>query len=140
MANSKAFHHKYTIGFRDTDAAGVLFSGNLVTICHVGYEAMMESLNLSLGSILKLQEFDLPVVHLEGDFQKALTVSDEIDIAVSVAEIGNTSFQIQYEWRNKDGELCATAATVHVCIEAGGVKPKALPARLRAALERYLVS
>jgi 1,4-dihydroxy-2-naphthoyl-CoA hydrolase len=140
MTSSKAFHYKYTIGFRDTDAAGVLFSGNLITICHVGYEAMMASLNLSLSSILKHQEYGLPVVHLEGDFKKALTVSDEIDVAVTVAEIGNTSYRIQYEWRDKDGELCATAATVHVCVEAGGFKPKALPPQLRSALERYLVS
>jgi 1,4-dihydroxy-2-naphthoyl-CoA hydrolase len=140
MASLKTYHHKYVIGLRDTDAAGVLFSGNLITICHVAYEAMMESLNLSLGSLLKQRDYGLPVVHAEGDFKKALTVSDTIDIMVSVAEIGNTSYRIQYEWRNDDRELCATAATVHVCVEAGSRRPKTLPALLRSALERYLAS
>jgi len=140
MASSKVFHHMYTIGLRDTDAAGVLFSGNLITICHAGYEAMMASLNLSLRSILKDQDYGLPVVHIEGDFKKALTVSDEIDIAVSVAEIGKTSYRIQYEWRNKEGQICATAAIVHVCVERGSYKPKTLPSQLRSALERYLGS
>jgi acyl-CoA thioesterase FadM len=118
----------------------VLFSGNLITICHAGYEAMMASLNLSLGSILKHREYGLPVAHIEGDFKKALTVSDKIDIAVSVVEVGNTSYRIKYEWRNQGGELCATAATVHVCVEADCFKPKTMPAQLRSALERYLES
>ena len=140
MASSKVFHHKYIISLRDTDAAGVLFSGNLVAICHIGYEAMMTSLNMSLASVFKNREYGLPVVHTECDFRKPLTVSDEIDIAVSIAEVGKTSYRVKYECRNRDGEICATASIVHVCIEANNYKPQRIPAQLRSALENYLES
>lgn len=136
-SHPKAFHHSYSIGLHDTDAADVLFSGNLITICHIGYEAMMAKLDFSLGSILREHTFGLPVVHIEGDFQKRLTVSDEVDIAVLITKLGNTSFQISYELRNRDGELCATATTAHVCVDIRSYEPQPLLPALRSALSLH---
>jgi YbgC/YbaW family acyl-CoA thioester hydrolase len=136
-AHPNAFHHAYAIGLHDTDAADVLFSGNLITICHIGYEAMMAARGFSLGSILRERDFGLPVVHIEGDFRKRLTVSDEVDIAVLVSKFGTTSFEVSYELRDKSGELCASAKTVHVCVKAKSYNPMPLPPELRAALQAH---
>ena len=139
MVKPEAFHHPYTVAMRDTDAAGVLFCGSLIPICHMGYEAMLASSGLTLGSILKSAPFGLPLVHIEGDFQKPLRVGDEVDIVVRLAEIGRTSFTVKYELLNSEGKICASASTVHVCIERERSKAQSIPDDLRAVLSRYWV-
>jgi YbgC/YbaW family acyl-CoA thioester hydrolase len=138
MDKPKAFHHPYTIAMRDTDAAGVLFCGSLIPICHTSYEAMLASCGLKLGSLLKHAPFGLPLVHIEGDFQKPLRVSDEVDVVVRISEIGRTSFTVKYELRNAAGDTHATASTVHVCVERDNYQSKDIPDDLRAVLSRYL--
>ena len=130
------FRYPYTIALHDTDAAGVVFSPQIFRICHQAYEAMMESIGLSLGSILEHRRFGLPVTHLEGDYFKPLTVGDKIDVTVSVESIGSSSYTIAYEWR-MDGEVQARAKTVHVCVNTQNLNSTPLPDALKAALVRY---
>ncbi|MBU0692640.1 acyl-CoA thioesterase [bacterium] len=137
MSSQKAFQFPYIVGLHDTDAADYLFSANLIRICHIAYEAMMASLGFPLGSLLKQRDFALPIVHIEGDFKQRLTVSDELTISAWVSRLGGSSYTISYELRKPDGELCATASTVQVCVDWNSSKSQPLPAPLREALGRY---
>jgi acyl-CoA thioesterase FadM len=42
-----------------------------------------------------------------------------------------------YELRDLSGEVCATAATVHVCVNPRTREPMDLPAAFRSALAPY---
>jgi len=138
MPQSSPYEFRYTIGLHDTDAAGVLFSANLITICHLAYESMMAEAGFSMGSILAHGRFGLPLAHVEGDFQKRLTASDDVVIRLRVAELGKASFRLSYEVVNRAGDVCATASTTHVCVETESYRPRPLPDELREALTAYV--
>ena len=130
------FSFPYTIGFHDSDAAGVVFFANLVRVFHQADEALMDHIGFSLGRLLKERPFGLPVVHVEGDFNTLLYVGDKVEIRVHVAELGRTSYRTAYELI-KDGKVAATAAIVQVCVDVKTYATKELPEELRKKLEEY---
>jgi YbgC/YbaW family acyl-CoA thioester hydrolase len=134
--SSRYFTFPYTIGFHDSDAAGIVFFASLVRVFHQATEAWMESIGFSLARLLRERPFGLPVVHIEGDFRKLLRVGDKVEIHVRVAEIGRTSFRTAYELYF-NGELAATGALVQACVDVTVYKPLDLPEEFRRKLEEF---
>jgi 1,4-dihydroxy-2-naphthoyl-CoA hydrolase len=133
------FHFHYTLGLHDTDAAAILFSANLTRICHQAYEAMMKDIGYGIPRLLRERPFGLPLVHLEGNFLSPLRCGDEIDIVTRIAELGASSYRVEYDLVTADNKTAANAATVHVCVELKTYRPTELPAEFRAALARHFV-
>ena len=134
---SKYYSFPYTIGFHDSDAAGVVFFANAVRMFHQACEAWMDDIGYSLGRLLKERPFGLPVVHVEADFSTLLYVGDNVEIRVRVAELGRTSYRTAYELI-KDGRVAATAAIVQVCVDVKTYTAKELPGDFRKEIEQYL--
>jgi 1,4-dihydroxy-2-naphthoyl-CoA hydrolase len=131
------FNLPYTIALHDTDAAGVLFSANLLRICHQAYEAMMSELGFALGDTLKHRRFGLPLAHIEGDFLLPMRCGDHVEIRARVAALNTHSFKMEYELLTSDGMVAARAATVHVCVNVNDYTSMPLPEELRAALTQH---
>lgn len=131
------FRFPYTIGLHDTDAAGLIFSANIIRICHIAYEALLEDIGYGMAVLFERRTMSLPVVHIEADFKQPLRVGNNVEIVARVAQIGNSSYRMQYELRTADSEICATAATVQVCVDLRTYEAMDLPAEFRAALEKY---
>jgi 1,4-dihydroxy-2-naphthoyl-CoA hydrolase len=131
------FNLPYTIALHDTDAAGVLFSANLLRICHQAYESMMSELGFALGDILQHRRFGLPLAHVEGDFLRPLRCGDRIEIRARVAALNTRSFKMDYELLTADGMVAARAASVHVCVNVNEYTAMPLPEELRVALTKY---
>lgn len=131
------FRFLYTIGLHDTDAAGLIFSANIIRICHIAYEALLEDVGYGIAVLFERRTMSLPVVHIEADFVRPLTVGTKVEIVARVALIGKSSYRMVYELRDPVGEVCATAATVQVCVDLRTREPMDLPAEFRTALEKY---
>ena len=134
---SKVFRFPYTIGLHDTDAAGLIFSANIIRICHHAYEALLEEIGFGMARLFEQRTMGLPIVHIEADFTRPLTVGSKVEIITRVALVGRSSYRMSYELRDVSGEVCATAATVHVCVDPRSRQPMDLPAGFRTALGSY---
>jgi 1,4-dihydroxy-2-naphthoyl-CoA hydrolase len=133
----KEFHFPYFIAMYDTDSAGQIFFANLHRVTDGAYEAFLREIGFGLDVLFKKRTLAMPVVHLEGDFQKILRAGDRVDIIVRVAHLGRTSYRMAYEVHDESGELCATAATVQVCVDPQTHEPMEIPGDLRKALENW---
>ncbi len=91
-----------------------------------------------LDAMLRDGELALPLVHAEADYRRPLRHGDRVEVTLSVAEAGSRSFKIDYRFRNQDGDLAATAHTVHVCLHRGDGRSCQLPEALSSALRRLL--
>ena len=134
---SKVFRFPYTIGLHDTDAAGLIFSANIIRICHHAYEALLEEIGFGMARLFEQRTMGLPIVHIEADFTRPLAVGGKVEIFARVALVGRSSYRMSYELRDVSGEVCATAATVHVCVDPRSRQPMDLPAGFRTALGSY---
>jgi 1,4-dihydroxy-2-naphthoyl-CoA hydrolase len=122
----------------DTDAAGLLFFAKQFVYAHDAYEFLMQTVGYSLLDIIEKESFLLPIVHAEADYLKKLNVGEEIDVTVSIARIGNTSFTLAYEVSDRTGRLVGRASTVHVSVDKQSQSKIDLPPDLRQALQKLL--
>jgi 1,4-dihydroxy-2-naphthoyl-CoA hydrolase len=128
---------KLTVRLHDTDAAGILFFANQFLYIHDAYEELLLLIGLPVASILRDETFILPIVHAESQYLKPLVVGDEITVAVQVAKIGETSFVLEYELFDVDGQPVGKAKTVHVAVSKQTQNKIALPEKLQRALQTF---
>ena len=134
---SQVFRFPYSIGLHDTDAAGLIFSANIIRICHHAYEALLEEIGFGMARLFEQRTMGLPIVHIEADFTRPLAVGGKVEILARVALVGRSSYRMSYELHDASGEVCATAATVHVCVDPRTRDPMDSPVEFRAALVKY---
>jgi 1,4-dihydroxy-2-naphthoyl-CoA hydrolase len=130
----REFKDNYTIKLHDTDAAGILFFANQFKTVHDSYERFLDYIGFELRHRFANKDFYLPIVHAEADFLRPLEVGDTIEITLSVANIGETSFTLKYRLADPDGNPVGTATTVHVTTNPATKKKIKLPEPFRNKL------
>jgi 1,4-dihydroxy-2-naphthoyl-CoA hydrolase len=133
------FNYNYTIQFRDTDAAGVVYFANIISICHTAYEASLIRSGIDLKLFVNNPEFAVPISHASADFFKPLFCGDRIIIQLTTCSINSRKFEIKYQILSTDSgsivsidplAVLATALTRHVVINPRTRKQQELPQAL----------
>ena len=126
-----SFNYKYTIQFRDTDAAGIVYFANILSICHIAYEASLIASGIDLKLFVSNPEFAVPITHTSADFFKPLYCGDRITIELTPRSIDSCRFEIAYQLDS------VTAITKHVVINTSTRKRQELPLALTNWLEQW---
>ncbi len=112
------FTYKRAIRFSDTDAAGVVYFSNLLSICHEAYEASLIAANINLKSFFSNPLAAIPIVHADIDFFRPLFCGDEINITLHSQQLNSDEFKIVYQAFDITKQLMAKAMTRHICINS----------------------
>lgn len=134
---SEPFRHPYTIGLHDTDAAGILYSANIIRICTIAFEALLEDIGYGLPRLFGERTMGMPIVHIEADFLRPLTAGQHVTVEARVERMGDSSYRMAYAVTDAKEGRYATAATVHVCVDPKTRRPMDIPADFRQALGKY---
>ena len=127
-------HNK--VRMHDTDMAGILYFPRQFRFAHDALEDFIESEGMTFERVFKQEKFVFVIRHAEADYLLPLHVGDNLDVHLTVGNIGTTSFTLDYNiYRGKD--LVGTAQTVHVCLNSDTRHKVNVPDRLREALNKY---
>ncbi|KAM3100011.1 acyl-CoA thioesterase [Phormidesmis sp. 146-35] len=112
-----SFTHERIVRFQDTDAAGVVYFANVLTICHEAYEASLMAVEINLKGFFSGSKTAVPIVHADVDFFRPMYCGDRLSIQLTPRAISDSEFEIFYEIRltNQEQSTCK-AHTRHVCI------------------------
>jgi 1,4-dihydroxy-2-naphthoyl-CoA hydrolase len=112
------FTHKRTVCFRDTDAAGVVYFANVLSMCHEAYEASLGASGINLKSFFNNPVVAIPISHASVDFQKPMFCGDQLLIHLMPQQLTNNKFEIAYQIIEASSleQQLAKAITKHVCI------------------------
>ncbi len=117
------YSYTRTIRFHETDAAGVVYFANLLTLCHEAYEASLADVGVDMKRFFSgADEVAVPVVHAAVDFFQPLFCGEAIAITLTPKQLNAYSFEITYTITRADnltnGRLkkVAQALTRHVSI------------------------
>ena len=123
------FSYSRTVRLSDTDAAGVVYFANLLSMCHEAYEASLEVAGIQLKAFVQDSSAAMPIVHAEVDFFRPLFCGDKLVIQLKSRQLSESEFEISYrvfpapssqrEW--------AKAKTRHVCINPTSRQRISLP-------------
>ncbi|MBP5972301.1 acyl-CoA thioesterase [Brasilonema sp. CT11] len=129
-----AFIYNRTIRFQDTDAAGVVYFANLLSICHEAYEESLIVSGINLKDFFTNPSVAFPIVHANVDFFRPLYCGDNLVIRLMPQQLSIDRFEVAYEVIV--GEVIAgKAVTRHVCIETSSRTKTELPENMREWLE-----
>jgi 1,4-dihydroxy-2-naphthoyl-CoA hydrolase len=132
-----SFSYEYTIQFRDTDAAGVVYFASIISICHVAYEASLTAANIDLKLLVNNPDFAVPIAHVSADFFKPLYCGDRVVIQLTPSSIDSCRFEIKYLLSSPESLIIATIITKHVIISPQTRRRQELPASLSKWLRQW---
>jgi 1,4-dihydroxy-2-naphthoyl-CoA hydrolase len=120
-----SFTYQRVVRFQDTDAAGVVYFANGLSLCHEAYEASLAASGMNLkqffggGSGKDHGSLAFPITHASIDFFQPLFCGDRLDIHLSPAQTSSSSFTLTYQIFRLDSpeKPASQAQTRHVCIE-----------------------
>jgi 1,4-dihydroxy-2-naphthoyl-CoA hydrolase len=112
------FTYQRTIHFSDTDAAGVVYFANVLSMCHEAYEASLAASGINLKLFFSNRAAAIPIAHASVDFLRPMFCGDEVLIHLTPEQLSEHKFEIAYQIvAASSEELLAQAMTRHVCIE-----------------------
>ncbi len=117
------FSYDRTIHFQDTDAAGVVYFANVLSICHEAYEASLAAAGVDLKGFFRNPELAIPITHAQVDFFRPMFCGETYQIVLTPQLLKPSEFEIHYEAFLATGKAndqpSAKATTRHVCIDPG---------------------
>jgi 1,4-dihydroxy-2-naphthoyl-CoA hydrolase len=123
------FTYYRTIRLSDTDAAGVIYFAQLLSICHEAYEASLEMAGVSLRTFFDNSSLAIPIVHGSVDFLRPIFCGDKLTVDLSSQPMKENEFEIDYliQSQSSSAECLARAKTRHVCIDPTARRRTPLP-------------
>ncbi|HEY9808160.1 MAG TPA: thioesterase family protein [Halomicronema sp.] len=134
-----AYQYTRIVRFQDTDAAGVVYFANVLSICHESYEASLAAMGINLKVFFSNSSpLVFPIIHAEISFLKPLFCGDLLMVKLIPKLLSENSFEINYEvFASETTEKCAGVATTrHVCIETITRQRHSLPIEIQEWLSR----
>lgn len=129
------FVYHRTIRLQDTDAAGVVYFAQVLSICHEAYEAALAAAGIDLREFLG-GTVAMPIVHADVNFLKPMICGEQYAVYLAPTLVTEAKFQLSYTLFavNAPNQPSAQASTVHVCINSRTRARVPLP----AAIEYWL--
>jgi 1,4-dihydroxy-2-naphthoyl-CoA hydrolase len=126
------FIYQRKIRFGDTDAAGVMYFSNALSICHEAYEESLAQWGIDLREFFSHGAIAVPITHASIDYRRPAYCGDMHWVHVCPAPISETEFEVVYYLYGGEAEslLLSQAKTCHVCINRGDRQRMPLPDEL----------
>ena len=129
-----SFSYLRTIHFPDTDAAGVVFFANYLSICHEAYEEALGAAGLELKAFFADTGIVVPITKSEAEYLRPLACGDKIRVSVRPESLTEDTYAVRYEITRLGPveKLAARVRTEHICIATRSRERRPLPPQLAA--------
>jgi 1,4-dihydroxy-2-naphthoyl-CoA hydrolase len=123
------FCHTRTVHFADTDAAGVVYFANTISICHEAYEEALAAAGINLNAFFSARGVLIPISKAESEYLRPLACGDKLSITVTPRSLTPDSFEVRYEVTRlgTPPKCAARIRTEHVCTDPKKRARTALP-------------
>jgi 1,4-dihydroxy-2-naphthoyl-CoA hydrolase len=129
------FAEARVVRFQDVDAAGIVFYPRVLEYFSDAYMAFFMARGYDMPREVERRTFAAPLIHAEADYLLPLRFGDAVSVEVVGAKVGGSSFTVGYRVRAPGGRFAAIGRTVHVSIDRGTFKARAIPEAVRGILE-----
>ncbi len=131
------FAYQRTIHFPDTDAAGVVFFANYLSICHEAYEEALGAARLELNRVFIANGLLCPIAKSTADYLRPLVCGDKVRITVTPQLLTPDSFALDFDLTRlgPPDKRAGIVRTQHVCIQTSTRERAPLPSELLAWIQ-----
>lgn len=133
---SSHFTHRLEVRFRDCDPMGHVNNAVYLTYLEQTRFAHWRSLWGFGTPLLAAGRPGVIVARAEADYRRPARYGETLEIRMTVAALGRTSFGYEYEIVDGEGRTVLTAKTVQVMYDYATEKPVPIPDDIRTLLSR----
>ncbi len=126
------FTHPVHVRYLEVDAQGVVFNAWYLAWFDDAMTAYLLHGGLPYRVMLDAG-FDVQLVRTEIGWKAGVGFGDDVEVAVSTARIGRTSFTLDFEVRHEERVTCA-GRTVYVVVATDGTGKREIPPIIADAL------
>jgi acyl-CoA thioester hydrolase len=126
------FVHRLRVRYHECDPQGVVFNATHFAYFDVVLTELWRAAFGSYGAMVA-SGTDVQVVDASASFRAPARFDDELDLAMQIVRLGNTSIASAFEER-RAGELLVSGRLVHVTVDAATHAKQEIPADMRARL------
>jgi acyl-CoA thioester hydrolase len=127
------FTHPVSVRYLEVDAQGVVFNSWYLAYFDDAMTAFLAARGLPYQKMVEAG-YDVQLVRSEIDWKAGVRWQDAIEVAVSTARLGRTSFTLDFEVRRDGHEITCSARTVYVVIATDGSGKREIPGLIADAL------
>jgi len=130
------FIYKRKINFHDCDVAGVLFFARIYELCHSAYEEMISTFDLE-EDFWNNDNYIMPIIKSEASYHRPLKYGQTVTVEIKVEQLKSSSFELNYECKNENGDITDKVRTVHVCVSKKDWKKRELTLKVSEGLRKH---
>jgi acyl-CoA thioester hydrolase len=130
---SDVFALPVTVRYLEVDAQGVVFNAWYLAYFDEAMSAFLTARGMPYQKMVEAG-YDVQLVRSEIDWKSGLRWQDAVEVAVSTARIGRTSFALDFEVRRDGHEVTCIGRTVYVVVAADGSGKREIPPLIAEAL------
>lgn len=130
---------RHRVRYHEADAQGYLFNSRYLEIADVAMTEYFRALGFPYRELVAVGA-DPSVVTAQVHFRRPARFEDEIDVFVACPRVGTSSFDLDFELHNAEGETVARIANTYVNVDAESATARPLPEAVAAALDAELPS
>ncbi|MDC0935891.1 thioesterase family protein [Pirellulales bacterium] len=133
------FRTSRIVEFHDTDMAGIMHFASFFHYMESAEHELIRTLGFSIHSDVAGETLSFPRVRAACDYRSPARCEEELDIAVSVSEIGRSSVTYTFNFTHAGRDIAGGAMTSVCCRVVPGtpIKSVALPAELSESLRSF---
>ncbi len=132
------FSVKKRINFFDCDPAGIFFFARVYELCHSSYEEMIQSFNLN-EDYWTNEKYIVPILKSEASYHKPIKYGETVTVEIHVNNLRTSSFELNYEIKNAEREICTKVKTVHIFVNKNTWQKIEIVENVKKGLEKILV-
>ena len=134
----RRFVTQVPIRFAHCDPAGIIFFPQYLVLFNALVEDWFnQALALPYAEMIGRDRIGLPIVRLECDFRAITRMGEQVQFGLRVAKLGHRSLTWAVDCTGADGQLRVAATKVLVFTSLETHQAQAVPAAIRAAIERW---
>ncbi len=130
---SDVFIFPVTVRYLEVDAQGVVFNAWYLAYFDEAMSAFLTARGMPYQKMVEAG-YDVQLVRSEIDWTSGLRWQDAVEVAVSTARIGRTSFALDFEVRRDGDEVTCAGRTVYVVVATDGSGKREIPPLIADAL------
>ncbi len=129
------FVHRLRVRYHECDQQGRVFNAHYFAYFDI---ALTELWREAFGSYEQMLRdgYDVVVADASARFKGAAAFDDEIDVAMTIANLGDTSMTTDIEVL-RDGDVLVQGRMVHVWVDATSYEKSPIPERARERLAGF---
>ena len=136
MSVSGEFILPLRVYYEDTDAGGVVYHARYLNYFERGRTELLRSLGFEQDRLMDEDDILFAVRSMHIDYYRPARFNDELEVLTRIEHMKKASVTfIQTICRKGQEEVLCQLEVLVACLQASGLKPKAIPVNIKLAME-----